>query len=144
MQNGRMQIMHGHTVFDGFESELVRVAIRCSTANPTTGHPDCEAVMIVIAAVAANTRSQAKAAADKLPDPQGLDGKADVSDAPAGDSGQDPVKKILRKGVAKFGMDWERIKDQTRDRKLKQAMNYIDQAVREHREANGDFFARKL
>ena len=44
----------------------------------------------------------------------------------------------------RLAIDGLLIKDQTKDRKLKQAMNYIDRVVREHREINGDFFAKKL
>jgi hypothetical protein len=51
MQHRGMQVVHGHTIFDRFESEFIRRAMHIATADATTRHPDREAVMIVVAAV---------------------------------------------------------------------------------------------
>src|SRR5262245_11106281 len=49
MQEGRVQIMNVNWIFDCFESEFVRSAVNRAAFDAATGHPDTEAVRIVVA-----------------------------------------------------------------------------------------------
>ena len=52
LENRCMDIGHIVPVFDSMEADLVSLAVYDSTSDPAAGHPDGEAIDVMIAAVA--------------------------------------------------------------------------------------------
>ena len=50
MQNGRLQIMHVDSIFDGVVAQFVGLANRCACFDAATGHQNREAEWVVITA----------------------------------------------------------------------------------------------